>query len=114
MFRNPKNKDWIITYDYNFMKAALNTNSKEYKIAQRVYDVIKRIVRHDMYLYNGEVDDALIHIKSQINPKSFPKRIDEIEKEKQRREQFAKEYKAQKEYEAFLFEARFNAGLVDY
>ena len=109
-----KNKDYIITYDYDFMKAALNTKSKEREQAQRFYETIKRIVRREMNENYGEVDDTLIHIKSRINPKSFPKMLDEIEKEKQRREQFAKEYKEQKEYEARLFEAHFNAGLVDY
>ena len=109
-----KNKDYIITYDYDFMKAALNTKSKEREQAQRFYETIKRIVRREMNENYGEVDDTLIHIKSRINPKSFPKMLDEIEKEKQRREQFAKTYKEQQEYEARLFEARFNAGLVDY
>jgi hypothetical protein len=109
-----KNNDWITTYDYDFMKAALNTKSKEYKTAQRVYNVIRQMVQSEMYENYGEVDDVLLSIGSQCDPETFYRRVCEIEKEKQRREQFAKEYKAQKEYEARLFEARFNAGLVDY
>ena len=34
-------KDMVITYDYNFMKAALNTKSKEYKLAQRFYSFLR-------------------------------------------------------------------------
>jgi hypothetical protein len=96
------------------MKAALNIKSKEYKTAQRVYSMIRRMIRTEMYEMYGEADDALLSIGSQIDPDTFYRRVCEIEKEKHRREQFAKEYKAQKEYEARLFEARFNAGLVDY
>jgi hypothetical protein len=110
----PTIKNQVITYDYDFMKAALNTKSKEYEKAQRVYDVIRRMVRDEMYQNYGEVDNVLLQIGSQCDPETFYARVCEIEKEKHRREQFAKEYKAQKEYEAFLFEARFNAGLVDY
>ena len=112
--KNFKNNDWIITYDYDFMKAALNTKSKERETARRVYSIIRQMIRTEMYDMYGEADDALISIGSQIDPDLFYAKVCEIEKEKQRREQFAKEYKEQKEYEARLFEARFNAGLVDY
>ena len=110
----PTIKNQVITYDYDFMKAALNTKSKEYEKAQRVYDVIRRMVRSEMYENYGEVDDVLLSIGSQCDPETFYRRVCEIEKEKHRRERFAKEYKEQKEYEARMFEARFNAGLVDY
>ena len=114
MFKCLKNNDWIITYDYDFMKAALNTKSKERETARRVYSIIRQMIRTEMYDMYGEADDTLIYIQRQIDPDLFYRRVCEIEKEKQRREQFAKEYKEQQEYEARLFEARFNAGLVDY
>ena len=104
-------KDMVITYDYNFMKAALNTKSKEYKLAQRFYSFL----RNRLYnTYDDYERDCMLDMVQRYDPETFYARVCKMDEEHNRRKQYAKEFQLQKEHEAHMFESSFNNGLVDY
>ena len=102
----------VITYDYNFMKAALNTKSKEYKLAQCFYSFLRN------RLYNTYDDDyerdCMLDMVQRYDPETFYARVCKMDEEHNRRKQYAKEFQLQQEQEAHMFESSFNNGLVDY
>ena len=113
-------KDEVIVYDYNFMKAALNKDSKEYAQAQRVYSAIAPILMRRYEHYENAYYDTsyetghILYMLSRYDPSSFRSRVQEIEEDNRRRAERAKELADKHAHQASLLESNIKLGFVSY
>ena len=113
-----KNKK--ITYDYDFMKSALEVTSKEHELAQYAYNILRPILMKHLQneYYNYEPNeykiDCLQDALRRYNPNSFKRILQEIDEENKIREKQAKELQSKLNYKANLIQSMLDIGFIDY
>ena len=113
-----KNKK--ITYNYDFMKSALEVTSKEHELAQYAYNILRPILMKHLqneycnYEPNEYKIDCLQDALHRYDPNSFKEILHVIDEENKIREQQVKEARTRFNHKVNIMKSMLDNGFIDY